>query len=239
MRFLSPVTTALAAVCLIGTLAGTADAQTKSCVRNCLTPYANEPASVQRQVKPKCRAACNAVKAQRQACLNEVNVLFKDASKTCAESLKRIKRGQPPLSVSIPIGNSQDGNVTGQVVTYFYEPGCKQTVRSLWTDAKVGTKARVGSVESDAVWLTYLPVDAPTPDHLQRDPLPGWPVLEHPRPSLHRQPQQRPADAAPGHRHAHPVRHPRLYVKMNGSRQAGCDQLMTCCRLHFLPPPYL
>lgn len=140
MRFLlSPVTTALAAVWLLGSLTGTADAQTKSCIRNCLKPYANDPAAVQRQVKPKCRAACNAVKAERRMCLNEASALYKDASKTCAESLKRTKRGQPPLTVSIPIGDSQDGNVTSQILTYNYEPGCKQFIRSLWTDVKVST----------------------------------------------------------------------------------------------------
>lgn len=140
MRFFaSPVTTAaLAAVCLLGSLTGTADAQTKSCVRNCLKPYATASAAVKRQVKPKCRAACNAVKAERHVCLNEASTLFKDASKTCAQSLKRIKRGQPPLTVSIPIGDSRDGNVTSQVLTYNYEPGCKQFIRSLWTDVKVG-----------------------------------------------------------------------------------------------------
>lgn len=45
----------LAAVWLLATMA---EAQTKNCVRNCLALYTNEPASVRREVKPKCRAAC-------------------------------------------------------------------------------------------------------------------------------------------------------------------------------------
>lgn len=134
-RLLSPVTTALAAVWLLATLA---EAQTKSCLRNCLTPYANEPASVQREVKPKCRAACKAMAGERQACLKEVNTVFKDASRTCRASLKGIKRGQAPLEVSIPIGDNRGGEVTDQVVTYFYEPGCKASVKFLTNDYKVG-----------------------------------------------------------------------------------------------------
>lgn len=140
MRFISNVTTALAAVWLLGTLTGIADAQTKSCLRNCLILNANQTA--QGQVKSICRAACNAVRPQRQACLNEANVLFRGASKACAESLRLINRGLPPLNVSVGIGRSRDGNVLDQILTYNYKPGCKQRIRSLWTEAKVGTIPR-------------------------------------------------------------------------------------------------
>lgn len=145
---LSSVATALAAVWLLDSLAGTAEAQTKNCVRNCLAPYATQPTSVQREVKPKCRAACHAVRAQRKACLNEVNVVFKNASKTCSASLRGITRGQAPLSVTIPAGNSQDGNVVDQSVTYFYEPGCKQAIKLLWTDGKVCIESVLSLIES-------------------------------------------------------------------------------------------
>lgn len=126
MRLLPPVTTALATVWLFATMG---KAQTKSCLRNCLTPYANEPTSVQREVKPKCRAACKAMARERHACLKEVNTVFKNATKTCRASLKGIKKGQDPLQVVIPIGDHQNGQVTDQVVTYYYEPG--QFVRFL------------------------------------------------------------------------------------------------------------
>jgi hypothetical protein len=149
MRMRTSVPT-LAAVglLLLGSLAGTADAQTKSCVRNCVTPYANEPASARREVKPKCRAACKATSSLRKACLNEVAPIFKNATKTCAESLKRIKRGQPPLSVSIHLGDNYDGSVVDQVATFNYEQGCKKVVKQLWNDAKVRWGGGGGGQES-------------------------------------------------------------------------------------------
>lgn len=140
MRFISNVTTALAAMWLLGTLTGIDGAQTKSCFRNCLVLNANQTA--QGQVKSICRAACNAVRPLRHACLDEAKVLYRGASNACSESLRLMNRGLPPLNVSVGIGHSRDGNVLDQILTYNYKPNCRQVIRSLYTQAKVSTILR-------------------------------------------------------------------------------------------------
>lgn len=114
-------TTALTAALCLFLAAGTAEAQTTRCVSNCLAPYANATASVQNEVRPKCRAACNAAKPRRQACQNLVNVAFKNLTKTCTASLKRIRRGQPPLTIVVPIALRHYWNVTDPQGIYFFE----------------------------------------------------------------------------------------------------------------------
>ena len=131
------LSTALAAICLLGFLAGTVGGQTKSCTRNCLLAHANEPATVQRAVKPACHSACRGVRHDRKACLKTADTFWKDALKTCKRSIKGIKRGVAPLSISIEVGDHYDGGVTDMVHTYLYVEGCKQRTRSLWEHAKV------------------------------------------------------------------------------------------------------
>ncbi len=115
------VTTAVAVWLLLAALAGTAEAQTKNCVRNCLTPYTTAAKSVQREVKPKCRAACKNTRTLRKTCKKEVAVEYRNLTKTCADSLKEIKRGQPPLTISVPIGTNRGGDITNQIATYWFE----------------------------------------------------------------------------------------------------------------------
>ena len=78
------------------------------------------------------------MRTERLACLKEINAVFKAASKNCNTSVKGIKRGQAPLSVLIPIGHNENGQAQDQVVTYFYEKGCKADVKFLWRDYKAG-----------------------------------------------------------------------------------------------------
>lgn len=111
----------------------TAAGGTGVCVKHCLSLY--DDSTLMPTTKDNCRLACKdkGVVRLRRTCVKDVKIVAKQYLRTCKQSLRGIKHGDAPLSVTVSGAASNRTTIT---YTYFYESGCVEDIKALWTDGK-------------------------------------------------------------------------------------------------------
>lgn len=105
-----------------------------NCLKTCLVPYGT---NATRTIKTICRRACKVAAPLRRSCRKTTNTFWRNQTKVCRQSIRRIKQGLPPLTSLV--SHTTPANASSDIPTvtqYTYEATCLKEIKFEWKDAK-------------------------------------------------------------------------------------------------------